>query len=77
MKDKDKIIEYQERRIKELEDEVERLKKVEKEFDKLKSIHLQTVSNLKKALKIKSSRNKIPKSSGAPLGHKGYARNIP
>ena len=77
MKDKDKIIEDQEKRIKELEDEVERLKKVEKEFDKLKSIHLQTVSSLKKALKIKPSWNKIPKSSGAHLGHKGYARRIP
>jgi len=77
MKDKDKIIEDQEKRIKELEDEVERLKKVEKEFDKLKSIHLQTVSSLKKALKVKPSWNKIPKSSGAHLGHKGYARHIP
>src|SRR3990167_4613839 len=77
MKDKDKIIEDQEKRIKELEDEVERLKKVEKEFDKLKFIHLQTVSSLKKALKIKPSWNKIPKSSGAHLGHKGYARRIP
>ena len=77
MKDKDKIIEDQEKRIKELEDEVERLKKVEKEFDKLKSIHLQTVSSLKKALKIKPSWNKIPKSPGAHLGHKGYARHIP
>ena len=77
MKDKDKIIEDQEKRIKELEDEVERLKKVEKEFDKLKSIHLQTVSSLKKALKIKPSWNKIPKPSGAHLGHKGYARHIP
>ena len=77
MKDKDKIIEDQEKRIKELEDEVERLKKVEKEFDKLKSIHLQTVSRLKKALKIRPSWNKIPKSPGAHLGHKGYARHIP
>src|SRR3989344_4767982 len=64
-------------KIKELEDEIERLKKVEKEFDKLKFIHLQTVSSLKKALKIKPSWNKIPKSSGAHLGHKGYARHIP
>ena len=77
MNDKDKIIEDKERRIKELEDEVERLKKVEKEFDKLKSIHLQTISSLKKALRIKPSWNKIPKSPGAPLGHKGYARHIP
>ena len=77
MIDKDEIIADQGKRIKELEDEVERLKKVEKEFDKLKSIHLQTVSSLKKALKIKPSWNKIPKSSGAPFGHKGYARHIP
>jgi len=77
MKDKDKIIEDQEKRIKELEDEIERLKKVEKEFDKLRSIHLQTVSNLKKALKVKPNWNKIPKSSGAHLGHRGYTRRIP
>lgn len=77
MNNKDKIIEDQEKRIKELEEEVERLKKVEKEFEELKSIHLQTVSSLKKALKIKPNWNKIPKPSGAHLGHKGYARRIP
>ncbi len=77
MNDKDKIIEDQEKRIEELEEEVERLKKVEKEFEELKSIHLQTVSSLKKALKIKPNWNKIPKPSGAHLGHKGYARRIP
>ena len=84
MKDKDKIIEYQERRIKELEDEVERLKKVEKEFEDIKkefeefkANHTKTVSELKKALKIKANSKKIAKPIGAPKGHKGYARHIP
>lgn len=77
MKDKDKIIKYQEKRIMELEDEVKRLKKVETEFEKLKSIHIQTVSNLKNALKIKANSNNEPKPLGAPKGHKGYARHIP
>ena len=84
MKDKDKIIEDQEKRIKELQDEVERLKKVEKEFEKtkkefeeLKSKHALTISNLRKALKIKANPKKIAKPIGALKGHKGYARHIP
>ena len=36
-----------------------------------------TVSNLRKALKIKVNSKKIAKPIGAPNGHKGYARHIP
>jgi len=74
MKDKDK-------RIKELEDELQDFKKkyekLKKEFEELKSSHALTVSNLKKALKIKANSKKIVKPIGAPKGHKGYARHIP
>ena len=74
MKDKDK-------RIKELEDELQDFKKkyekLKKEFEELKSSHALTVSNLKKALKIKANSNKIGKPIGAQKGHKGYARHIP
>ena len=84
MKDKDEIIEDQEKRIKELEDEVKRLKKVEKEFEEtkkefeeFKSKHALTVSNLRKALRVKANSKKISKPIGAPNGHKGYARHIP
>src|SRR3989344_1153622 len=73
--------EDKDKRRKELEDELQDFKKkyekLKKEFEELKSSHALTVSNLKKALKIKPSWNKIPKSPGAHLGHKGYARHIP
>ena len=64
-------------KIKELEDEVKRLKKVEREYEKLKAMHSLTISNLKKALKIKANFKKIGKPLGAPKGHKGYARHNP
>ncbi len=64
-------------RIKELEDEVKRLKKVEREYEKLKATHSLTVSNLKRALKIKTNFKKLVKPLGAPKGHKGYARHNP
>ena len=63
MKDKDK-------RIKELEDELQDFKKkyekLKKEFEELKSSHALTVSNLRKALKVKANSNKIAKPIGAP-----------
>ena len=64
-------------KIKELEEEVKRLKKVEREYEKLKAMHSLTISNLKKALKIKANFKKIGKPLGAPKGHKGYARHNP
>ena len=60
-------------KIKKLEEENERLKK---EFEEYKAKHSQTVSELRKALKIKPNL-KTPLPFGAPKGHKGYARRIP
>ena len=48
-----------------------------KEFEEFKANHTKTVSELKKALKIKANSKKIAKPIGAPKGHKGYARHIP
>jgi transposase len=61
-------------KIKELEEENKRIKK---EFEEFKSKHALTVSNLKKALKIKANSKKITMPLGAPKGHKGYARHNP
>ena len=63
-------------KIRELEKENVRLKKVEHEFEEFKAKHSQTVSELRKALKIKPNL-KTPLPFGAPKGHKGYARHIP
>ena len=69
------------KRIKELEDALQDFKKkyekLKKEFEELKSSHALTVSNLRKALKIKANSKKIAKPIGALKGHKGYARHIP
>src|SRR3989338_330784 len=51
--------------------------RLSKEFEEFKSKHALTVSNLRRALKIKSNSKKIAKPIGAPNGHKGYARHIP
>jgi len=75
-------------KIKELENELleykkkyDKLKKefedTKKEFEEFKANHTKTVSELKKALKIKANSKKIAKPIGAPKGHKGYARHIP
>src|SRR3989338_3076578 len=75
-------------KIKELENEIleykkkyDKLKKefedTKKEFEEFKANHTKTVSELKKALKIKANSKKIAKPIGAPKGHKGYARHIP
>jgi len=76
------------KRIKELEDELQEFKKkyekiqkefeeTKREFEEFKSKHALTVSNLKKALKIKANSKKMPMSLGAPKGHKGYTRHNP
>ena len=76
------------KRIKELEDELQEFKKkyekiqkefeeTKREFEEFKSKHALTVSNLRKALKIKANSKRIAKPFGAPKGHKGYARHIP
>jgi FtsZ-binding cell division protein ZapB len=88
MKDKDKIIDEQQREIEKLKQENNQLKeekkKVEnefeettKEFEEFKTKHAITVSNLHKALKIKTNKKKTLNPLGAPKGHKGYARHIP
>jgi transposase len=68
-------------KIKSLEDALEKEKKAhektKKEFEELKSSHALTISNLRKALKIKANSKKIANPTGAPNGHKGYARHIP
>lgn len=69
------------KRIKELEDELQDFKKkyekLKKEFEEFKAKHALTISNLRKALKIKANSKKISNPLGAPKGHKGYARHIP
>ena len=64
-----------------LKKEIKKLKKefedTKKEFEEYKSKHALTVSNLRKALKIKEKSNKVSKPLGAPKGHKAYARHVP
>ena len=70
-----------EKRIKELEEENKRLKKenekIKREFEEFKAKHTQTVSELRKALKIKADKKENPKPAGAKEGHKAYTRHIP
>jgi len=65
------------KRIKELEEEVKRLRKIEKEFEEFKVKHTQTVTELRKALKIKTNITETAKPVGAQNGHKAYTRRIP
>jgi hypothetical protein len=59
-------------------DSLERaFEKTKREFEEFKSLHATTVDNLKQALKIKANSKIVSKPLGAPLGHKGYTRNIP
>jgi len=53
------------------------LEKVKKEFEEFKAKHTQTVSELRKALKIKADKIENPKPAGAKEGHKAYTRHIP
>jgi len=77
-----------EKRIKELEEEVKRLKKenektkkefeeLEHEYQEFKAKHTQTVTELRKALRIKANKTETPKPAGAKEGHKAYTRRIP
>src|SRR3990167_6931341 len=72
----------------ETEKEVARLRKenekikhefevTKKEFEQFKAKHTQTVSELRKALKIKADKIENPKPAGAKEGHKAYTRHIP
>ena len=68
-------------KIRKLEEENIKLKKefdkTKKEFEEFKAKHAVTVSNLKKALKIKENNKEVKNPVGAKSGHKGYARHIP
>ena len=61
---------------KEFEETKKEFEDTKKEFEEYKSMHTQTVSNLKKALKIKPNIGNA-KPLGAPKGHKGYAKHNP
>ena len=73
----EKLKEELERTKKKFEKMRKEFDKTKKEFENYKSVHALTVSNLQKALRIKSDSNKKHKPLGAPKGHKGYARKIP
>lgn len=81
MNDKDKRIKELEEENDKLKQDIQKIKKefedTKKEFEDFKSKYALTVSNLKKALKIKADFHKAPKPLGALQGHKGYARHIP
>ena len=70
-----------EKEVEQLRKENERLKKelekVKKEFEEFKAKYTQTVSELRKALKIKADKIETPKPAGAKNGHKTYNRHIP
>lgn len=69
------------KRIKELEEELRDFKKkyekLKKEFEEFKSKHTQTVSELRKALKIKPNLHAPTMHVGAQQGHKAYFRHVP
>src|SRR3989338_2145231 len=69
------------KKIKELEEENKHLKKenekIKREFEEFKAKHTQTVSELRKALKIKANKPETGKPVGAQKGHEAYTRHIP
>ncbi len=70
-----------EKKIKELEEALEKekqkYKRLEKEYQEFKAKHTQTVSELRKALKIKADKEVSQKPVGAQNGHKAYTRHVP
>ena len=75
MKDRNKLIEDQQKKIKELEKEIDRLKKIEEEYEEHK--HHCTILDTKLPLFIKNEIRKRHKIPGQKVGHKGYSRRIP
>jgi len=69
------------KRIKELKEALENEKKAhektKQEFEEFKAKHAQTVTELRKALKIKANKTETPNPAGAKNGHTGYSRHIP
>ena len=74
MDEKDKIIQKLEEEVKQLKKEKE---KIAKEFEEFKAKHTQTVTELRKALKIKADKRVSGKLVGAQQGHQAYTRHIP
>jgi transposase len=62
---------------KEYEDTKKDFEDTKKEFEEFKAKHATTVEKLRKALKIRASKIKIPKHVGAREGHTGYTRRVP
>lgn len=81
LKNKDEIIKGLQKKVKNLKEENKKMrhefKKIKHEFEEFKAKHKQTVSELRKALKIKASKKEKPKPVGAKKGHKCYTRHIP
>jgi hypothetical protein len=69
-REKDKISQEKDKIVKKFEE-------VKKEFEEFKTKHSKTVSELRRALKIKSDIHKSHKPLGAPKGHVGYSRRVP
>ena len=69
------------KKIKELEEENKHLKKenekIKREFEEFKAKHAQTVSELRKALKIKANKPETAKAIGAQKCHQAYTRHVP
>jgi len=78
LKDKIKKLEEKNSELREEKNKIiKEKKKIEDEFEEFKAKHAVTVSNLRKALKIKADKNTHRNPLGAPKGHKGYSRRIP
>jgi len=69
------------KKIKELEEALEKEKKAhektKKEYQEFKAKHIQTVLELRKALKIKVNKPETAKAVGAQKGHQAYTRHVP
>lgn len=77
MDEKDKKIKNLEEEVKHLKKENEHLRKIEKEYQEFKAKHTQTVTELRKALKIKEDKVASENPVGAQKGHQAYTRHIP
>lgn len=81
MDEKDKKIKELEEALQKEKQKYEKLKKekekIAKDFEEFKAKHTQTVTELRKALKIKEDKVASEKPVGAQNGHKAYTRHIP
>ncbi len=82
---KEKILKEENEELKkeneQLKKENEKIKKeydqTKKDFEEYKTKHVLTVTELHRALHIKTNNKKRHHALGAPKGHKGYSRRIP